>query len=223
MFSRLRTTFLALCLTGAALPACAQTITLGPKIGTTGIGFQAAVPILPGRLDLLSGFSTFSYTTTIHVSNMPYHAKLNLGDVPLLLQYYPFHGRFHIDTGIYLNENRLSVALVTPTDGIIRLDHHNFTSAEIGSLAGSTHFNPVAPYLGIGFGNEFAGSRLTLTMNLGVMYEGPPRITLKASNPAILALPSVNQAVLNDQRELNNKARIAEFYPILNVGILFRF
>ena len=55
------------------------------------------------------------------------------------------------------------------------------------------------------------------------MFEGPPGITLTPSNPEVLNIPGFAAQLAREQREVNNKARIAEYYPVINLGIVYRF
>lgn len=60
-------------------------IAVGPTIGTTGIGVQAAVPPVPGRLNLNSGFSAFGLKHEITADGTTFHGKLRIEDVPAFL------------------------------------------------------------------------------------------------------------------------------------------
>ena len=204
---------------GYFLPA----IALGPTIGTTGIGVQVAVPLVPGRLNLNSGFSAFGLSHNITADGTTFHGKLRIEDVPLFLSVYPFVSSFHLDAGIYINENRVSAAAVAPANTSFSINGQHYGAAEIGSLYGRTRFNPVAPYVGFGFGNPFRGGPLTFTFNAGVMFEGGADIHLAASNPAILQIPGAASDIQAEQRSLNHDASFVRFFPVVNLGIVYRF
>ncbi len=198
-------------------------IALGPTIGTTGVGFQAAVPLVPGRLNLNSGFSTFGLAHDVAADGTTFHGKLRLEDVPIFLSLYPFASSFHIDGGIYINENRISASAVAPANTSFTINGQHYGAADVGSLYGRTRFNPVAPYLGVGFGNPFRGGPLTFTFNAGVMFEGSPNIHLAPSNPAIYQVPGAASDIQAEQRSLNQKASFVRFFPVVNFGVVYRF
>jgi hypothetical protein len=207
-------------------PACATTlpeVAVGPVISTTGLGFEAATPLLAQRLNLNIGATLFGFNDTVTVNGMPFYGKARLGAVPIFLSYYPFGGWFNLQAGIYLNDNNVSLMARAPVDGTIRIFHQTFTAAQLGIVTGSTHYAPVAPYVGIGFGQPFRGSRLSFTGSLGVMFQGSSNLRLQASNPAVLLIPGVPAAIAKDENTINHDARIAQYFPVVNVGIVYRF
>ena len=206
-----------------ATPLYLPQLALGPVAGTTGFGVQASVPLLPGRLDLNSGISGFGLTRDITADGTKFHGKLNIGAIPVFLSLYPWRFPFHLDAGFFINNNRLSVIANAPANTNVSINGHHYHQADIGTLSGRTRFSPVAPYLGFGFGAPFQGGPLSFTLNAGVMFEGSPNIRLAASNPAITLVPGATQDIASEERTLNNKARIVQFYPVLNLGLVYRF
>lgn len=198
-------------------------LAIGPTVGTGGIGLQASVPILPGRLDLNTGFGGFGLTHDVTADGTRFHGKLNIGGVPLTLSWFPFANFFHVDAGIDINDNRVSVSAVAPADTDFTIYGHHYGAADIGTLTGRTHFHKVAPYIGFGFGDPFRGGRLTVILNAGVMFEGSPNIRLTASNPAILQVPGAAADIRAEEASLNSKANFVRFYPVLNLGVVYRF
>jgi hypothetical protein len=187
---------------GADLPR----IALGPTAGTTGLGLSAAVALLPNLLNLNTGVTAWDFSDTVDVDGTPYEAKFRLGAIPIYLTIYPFGGWFNLQAGLDIPATRGRVTANIPG---------------AGTVTGATHFNSVAPYLGVGFGQPFQNSRLTFTGNLGVMFEGPPRVTLTAANPA--QTPGAAAQIQNEQDTINSKAQIAQFFPVVNLGMLYRF
>ncbi len=198
-------------------------IALGPTVGTSGIGVQAAVPLIPGRLNLNSGFSALGLKHDITSDGTTFHGKLRIEDVPVFLSLYAFASSFHVDAGIYINENRVSASAVAPANTSFTINGQHYGAADVGSLYGRTSFRPVAPYVGFGFGNPFRGGPLTLTFNAGVMFEGSPDIHLAPSNPALLQIPGAAANIAAEQHSLNRKASLVRFFPVVNLGIVYRF
>jgi hypothetical protein len=195
----------------AARAASLPEIALGPTITTTGPGLEVATPLIRNWLNLNAGFTTFAFTDDLNIDGTNYHAKANLGTVPVVLTFYPFHNWFNLQAGVVFNNNRASVLA---TDA---------SYAHDGDISGRTHFNLAAPYVGIGFGQPFHGGPLTFTGSVGVMFEGSPNITLTPSDPAVLNVPGVASQLAREQRDINNAARIAEYYPVVSLGLVYRF
>ena len=209
-----------------ALPARAAelpNIALGPTVTSAGPGVAVWLSLIPNWLNLNTGFSALGFTTTVKIDNTNYRTKINLGGVPLVLAFYPFANWFNVQAGAYFEHTRGSLSTALPDGRTYSVLGQTYTSAELGTLAGHTRFNPVAPYVGIGFGQPFSGGRLTFTGSIGVMFEGPPNVTLTPSNPMVLRIPGVAQEIASQQQEINNKARIGQYYPLINLGVVYRF
>ncbi len=207
----------------AARAASLPCVAIGPSISTTGIGLQVSTPLIHNWLNLNTGFNTFAFSTNLNIDGTRYHAKANLGAVPLVLTFYPFANWFNLQAGVYFNNNRASVLATAPAGGSYQVFGQTFTSSELGNVSGRTHFNVAAPYVGIGFGQPFHGGPLTFTGSIGVMFEGSPDITLTPSNPAVLAIPGVSAQLAREEHDINDKARIAQYYPVINLGLVYRF
>jgi len=191
-------------------------IAIGPVVSSTGLGIQAWAPLVPQKLNLTVGVTGFGFNFNVNADDgapgSNYKAKVRLGAVPVFLSYYPGGGWFNLEAGILFNNNRVSYTSNYTEDG------RNY-----GDITGSTHFNTVAPFLGIGFGQPFSGSRLNFTGHLGVAFAGGPGITLQPSQAMINQLPGTAAQIQSDQNELNDKARWAEFFPVLSLGLAYRF
>jgi hypothetical protein len=198
-------------------------IALGPAVTSAGPGLQLWLSLIPDRLNLSTGFSTLGLTTTVKIDRANYNTKINLGAIPLVLAFYPFANWFNLQAGVVFDNTRASLVTALPDGRTYSVSGQSYTSAELGTLSGRTHFNPVAPYVGIGFGQPFRGGRLTFTGSVGVMFEGAPNVTLTASNPMVLQIPGVAAEIARQQQEINNKARIGEYYPLVSLGMIYRF
>jgi hypothetical protein len=195
----------------AARAASLPEIALGPTITTTGPGLQVSTPLIHDWLNLNAGFTAYAFSTNLNIDGTNYHAKANLGTIPVVLTFYPFHNWFNLQAGVVFNNNRASVLA---TDS---------TYAAYGNVSGRTHFNLAAPFVGIGFGQPFHGGPLTFTGSVGVMFEGSPNVTLAPSDQAVLNVPGVADQLAREQRDINNAARIAEYYPVVSLGLVYRF
>jgi hypothetical protein len=208
-----------------ASPASALTwpsLALGPLISSTGIGVEASTPIIPRFLNLNIGYTAFGFTDVVTVDCirlgderkfcMPFDGTARLGAIPLFLTLYPFGGWFNLQGGVYFNNNQLTVTATAPPP---------YTA--FGSASGETHFRVVAPYVGIGFGQPFRGGRFTITGSAGVMFEGAPKIQLRASNAAVMNIPGVSQQAQNEQDIINHDARLTQYFPIVSLALVYRF
>lgn len=214
----------ALCLavaTAHASQSAFSNVAVGLGIGTDGVGVVATTSVIPGRLNVNLGVSDFSHSFSFNADDSRYHADLRLGAVPLTLSFYPFGGNFSVDAGAFINLNRASITGIPQADGTYTINGHVYTGSEVGSVTGATHFNQVAPYVGIGWGNPLAGGPWTLRVNAGAIYEGSANVSLSATgaanNPQLASDVNAARASLNDHLSFMN------WWPVVTIGISRRF
>ncbi len=192
----------------------------GLGVGTEGIGIQGTTAILPGTLNLNVGFDYLHLHDSIHTGNVNYNAGVNLQGEPITLSWFPFHGNFNLTAGMFINQNAFNVT-GTPSSGTYTLNGTTYTAQQVGSLSGKTHFNSVAPYVGLGWGDPMDGGRLTFTANVGAIYEGSPDVSLSATGAA--ANPSLASNVQYEQSRLNSKISGYQWWPVVGIGMMYRF
>lgn len=200
----------------SALPALA----IGPQIGTTGIGVQITTPLWPNYLNLTTGYSGFGLGIHATSDGQPYQVHLRLGGAPVYLSAYPFGRHFHIDAGIFINQNRISLN-ARPSNGTYVFNGQTYTETTLGTVTGETHFNRVAPYFGIGWGNPFFGSRWTFMANAGVILEGGAEAHIQAQNED--AVPGARQNIEASQQDFDDKIGFLKAFPVVNLGLDYRF
>ena len=195
-------------------------IAAGLGVGTEGIGVQGTTAIIPKTLNLNLGFDTLHVSRSFHASNVNYNAGVNLQGEPITVSWFPFQGNFNLTAGVFINQNGFNVT-GTPTGGTYTFNGHTYTASQVGSLTGKTHFNGAAPYVGIGWGDPMDGGRLTFTANVGAIYEGAPNVSLNATGAA--SNPQLASDVQAEQNSLNNKVSGYQWWPVMGVGLMYRF
>lgn len=65
------------------------------------------------------------------------------------------------------------------------------------------------------------GGRLTFTANVGAIYEGAPNVSLTA--PGAAANLQLASNVQTEQNSLNNKVSGYQWWPVMGVGLMYRF
>jgi hypothetical protein len=196
-------------------------VAFGPVIGTPGIGIQVSAPLWPKYLNITSGFTAFGYTYHATTDGQGYRAKIKLGGVPVYLSAFPFGSNFHLDAGIFINNNRISLNARPSTGRTYTFNRHVYSVGDLGMVSGGTQFNRVAPYFGIGWGDPFIGSKWTFTANAGVILEGGVDARLTAANEAAVSGAAADIAVA--QHMLNSKVGFLTAFPVVDVGLTYRF
>jgi hypothetical protein len=201
---------------------------LAVRAGSGGVGLDYDIGL--GRhFSARVGYSALSYDHNVSTSDADYAGTLKLSMVDGLLDWYVFGGGFHLTAGAVGGGTHLDVTGV-PSGGGYTLNGHYYPVAEVGSLSGQLKFgSSVSPYVGLGWGRAVgAGQHLHLLVDIGAIHGGTPRVTLNAlcgpAAPAGGAACNALQADAEEERQsLASDVRLIQWYPILDLGLAYRF
>ncbi|MCC5935399.1 MAG: hypothetical protein LAT75_12180 [Candidatus Cyclonatronum sp.] len=197
-----------------AATAEAQSFAVKANAGTTGLGLEAAYRLSePVNLRIGANFLSASYLYETDADDeYDLDASLKLGLITALADWHPFRNSFRLTAGLVYNSNTISGDLLPKKSYTIGGDV--YTPEDLGSLSSEFTFNPIAPYLALGFGNAFSGSRFGVNMDLGLIFQGPPKVSLEAEG---LLSPSAAQAPI-----LEDNVSWATLYPVLTLSFTYR-
>lgn len=190
-------------------------------VGTEGIGGGISTQLVPHTLNLNIGLSRFGHNFHFTADNANFSSHLRLGAIPIVLAWYPFHGNFSLNAGVYINQNQVTATATPDAGGSYTINGDRYTASQVGSMSGKTHFNQVAPYVGVGWGNPFDGGRWTFRANAGAMYEGNPQVRLSATGAANNRQLAAD--VVAAQRSVNSKLNFLNWWPVVTFGVAYRF
>lgn len=210
----------------------------GVTLGTTGVGVEAAVPY-GAYWNIRAGVSYLGYSDTFKTGTSPLDGHLRLGGVRLGVDWYPRAGGFHISLGMLVPNLTQARASINLQPGqTLKVEGATYTTDAANPFRGSGHseISPVAPVLTVGWGNLIPRDyhqRWSVPIEIGAVYEGPPTVHVsytgdicpvaESCRPAA-ADPGFNDNLNTAIREANsNLDRYARFFPIITVGVGYRF
>jgi hypothetical protein len=202
----------------AAPESSAGNVGITAKIGTLGFGGELSVG-LGEYLGLRLGGNAFAWEGDQDVEDNTIYGDLELQTWSALLDIYPFGGGFRLSGGAMLNDN--NIKLRADVSEPVELDDIDF---RLSDLHGEVTFSEFAPYVGFGYGNAAgADGHWHFSCDFGVMFQGEPEISASAtaSNPALQ--PAVNRALDAEIDDIEDDAKNFKFYPVISVGVSFRF
>ncbi|MBC6477254.1 MAG: hypothetical protein GDA56_05150 [Hormoscilla sp. GM7CHS1pb] len=107
-----------------------------PKAGTLGLGADVVKRIVPnvnGRV----GLSGLGIGVEISDDNTDYDGDVNLGGIPLLVDFHPFFSSFRVTGGLVINNNKIDVdAKGRDEDRTVRIGDRDFTVSDVGDIKG---------------------------------------------------------------------------------------
>ena len=212
---------------GSASSAFADTgdIAIGAKASTLGFGGEVTVGLTPS-FNVRAGYNGYNYSGSTSQNQINYDYKLSLGSVPVLLDWYPFeHSGWRLSPGVIFNNNKVSATGTSTLVGsTIEINHVPYQISDIGSLTGSVDFDKTVPYLGLGWGNAVGkNGGLSFVFDLGVMFQGTPKVALAASNPTIQNSPTFQTDINKEISDLKDKTDKFKYYPVLSIGLAYGF
>ena len=122
-------------------------------------------------------------------------------------------------TGLYYNDNGFSGTVTPSTIQNVEINGVMYTSADIGKLNTDVTFNKIAPYFGIGWGNNAKDKGWGFTFDLGALYhgKGTADLTAEGINPAVAT--QINNGLIIEEQNINDDLSSFKFYPVISLGI----
>lgn len=212
--------------TGLFAAASAQAdIGIAGEVGTTGIGFHASIP-LTSRIYARAGYSYLDYSYSGSTNTLHYDLSLKARVWDVLIDYYPKPGSsFRISAGLAYNGNRIGVHGKPNANGFYNVEGHTYSASEAGKVAGSVDFDKVSPYLGIGWSTGAREKGWSFSSDIGVLFQGAPRTTLGVAGcmAAAAVCDRFKADVARESSALNDEAGKFKAYPVLRIGLNYRF
>lgn len=194
----------------------AKKIAIILKVGTTGISPEISYHFSP-RINFRGVVSfynyhrndiiTFDQGTDVEKGKAQYDAKLNLGNVGAVVDYYPFKKFLALNAGVFYNLTAIDLNVLPKSN--IKFNDRIFTPEETGSLGMKVKYNKIAPYFGLSLGNPNNG-KFRVLFDLGVLYSGSPKIEMTGTGSIE---PTAAQAP-----KLEANLKPIYLYPVMKLG-----
>ena len=196
---------------------------LGLRAGSTGVGVDIGFGIAP-TLSARVGYSGLKFDTEVSTTEVNYTSRVKLSNPSGLLDWSPL-GPFRITAGIVGTNSQADLTGV-PSGGTFTINGATYQASDIGNLSGTVKAgNSAAPYLGFGYGNV-AGAGVNFYFDVGVMFQGSPKVTLTANcGPALPAgqCAQLQSDVAAERQRVEDKLSKYKYYPVANIGITIGF
>lgn len=206
------------------------------QLGTTGLSVHAVGAVNP-QMNARAGINYFSnYDFTTSTRYIDWDLRLKMRTFDLLLDWFPGSSGFRFTTSLVFNRNAIDArGNYAGSEGIVvrGLSFNSFTYQgvnynlnQVGSLKGKIDFQPISPYLGIGWGNSLNdGKGWGFSTDIGVLFQGAPVSRLRMED---CTLPGRTCEVVSgllavENERLNDKLRRFRVYPVLRAGFNYRF
>jgi hypothetical protein len=141
--------------------------TLAGKASTLGVGPELTTK-LATDINVRVGFNTLDFDfNDEEIDDVDYDLGIDLSSVSAIVDWHIFDDPFRISGGFISMQNTIDLD-ARPYKNV-EIGNTIYTPADIGTLKGSLDIDGLSPYVGIGWGNPFAGQRRWgFTMDMGL-------------------------------------------------------
>lgn len=155
-----------------------------------------------------------------------YKAKADGGIHRLAVNYHPFQGNFFLSAGYAINNFELGVK--GTGSGSVTVGDDAFNNATV-SMKGDVSWNN-APTLSLGWGHS-PKKGWGFMAEVGMIYTGSPDVSLKGTGTYdngggavdVSSDPTFQAALKGEEKKLKDDLADANFLPLLQAGITYRF
>jgi hypothetical protein len=204
---------------GAAAAQEAGGFSFGVTASTLGVGPEVGYRVSKS-MGVRANATLFSISHNEDVNDINYDGKLKLKSGGAFLDIYPFGGGFRLTGGARLSDNK--IRLIGNPGDIIEIGDHDYTPAEVGVLSGTVEAKSLAPYAGLGWGAGL-GHGFVLTFDVGVMFQGRPRIDDLTATGTASGNPAFQQDLALEKADIENDINDFKYYPVVSIGGIYRF
>lgn len=222
--------FSALLLSGVCTTARAEIVSHGFALEASTLGLGADYVVGVGEhFQVRIGGNAFDISYSIDGSSATTAGKLDYeGDLKLTtagptIDWYPTGNSFRISIGLYWNDNRIqNRATCNEPSGNCGLGFSVFDRATLGTITADISFARFAPYIGVGLGNPLKQEGFSFLLDVGVMYQGSPNVSL-SSDGACNSNSLCREELKREEQDVQEDLKVFRFYPVINFAMGYRF
>ena len=182
----------------------------------------------------------YTYSDTFEEDDIDYEGEIKLSSYGALIDWRPFTGAFRMSGGLYSNGNELNGIAISSGNEIFEIGDVEYQGVADDPLTLNTTVKlggSTAGYLGLGWGNSSSSGWL-FSFEVGVLLSGSPEVGLgfggsaqQVNNPEITFdvngnSPEAQQfqnEIAIEVKNLEDEISDFEYYPVISVGIGYRF
>jgi hypothetical protein len=190
------------------------------QVGTEGVGIGYSEP-LGTRDNVRAEFNGIAFSHSFNAGGLHYDGTAHIYHGGLYLDFFPAPGTvpFRITAGALIGGDNVDATATSPSGS------YKINGVQYSTLGESIHakakFPTVRPYIGIGFGHTpVAQKGFSAFFDAGVAY-GRPKLDFDV--PADIVAEAGQANVDAEKQDLQNKADKLRWYPVVKVGVTYRF
>jgi hypothetical protein len=192
---------------------------IGIKLGALGFGVEYTRN-LSDRWAVRGGINGSQVGFDGDESGIDYQFDFVWDSVAIGADLHPFKSPFRLSAGILHNNNGLNG--VSRPSSNVAIGNTTYTPAQVGVLTTTVGFKETAPYLGLGWDWSRKRKHFGMSLDLGVLDQGSPRVALRGSG-TLLGDPAFQADIVREEDQLRDSLSDFDMLPYVTVGFVIRF
>lgn len=190
------------------------------QVGTEGVGIGYG-HVLGSMFNVRGEFNGFALSHNFSAGGLDYDATLSFYHAGLYADFFPAPSvlPFRLTAGVLIGRDGVD-GTAQAMSGTYTINGQPYSS--LGEqIHANVHYPTVRPYLGIGFGHSpNAKKGWGMFFDAGVAY-GQPHVDFNV--PAAIVAEAGQANVDAEEQQLRNDVERYRFYPIVKIGVTYRF
>ena len=192
------------------------------KGSTLGVGGEFTAG-LATDINARVGLNTFDIDfDDTEIDDIEYDLGVELNSISALLDWHVFDDNFHVTGGFISMNNEFNLD-ARPANSV-EIGDITYSPTDIGYLTGQAEIDGMAPYLGVGWGNPIQSNRRWgFTLDLGVAFTDSPDVTIRSVGGLLSSDAGFLAELEKERKELEDDLDGLQIYPVISLGLFFRF
>ncbi len=205
----------------SSLDSTTGLFSIGPRFGTTGLGVDLTFPLGEStRLRFIGSTGNFSYDGEL--SDVNYAFEISTPTLGGVLDWHPGGGAFRLSLGGFYSGIEADGS-ASPTDSV-DIGNGTYPAAAVGVLDATLKYPSGMGYVGFGFGDSMKGNRWTVSLDVGLLVGPSPDFSLTSRDGLLSNDPAFRAEVAREEQEIREDVTDRlQFYPVITLGLCFRF
>lgn len=198
-----------------------QPFALGAGIGTTGVYVEAQAK-LASWFVLRGTYEFVDAERDQAIDDVTYSGQIDSGVFGAYAQIHPLESAFFVTGGGLFGDRAIGLGAQPSTP--VTIGNVSFTPGQIGRLEGDADLGDRAAAFGIGWDTTFNDVRgLGWRIMAGAAIGQEPDVTLRSVGGSLSNDPTLQQALRDEESRIEDEAGDVRAYPLLQVGLTYRF
>ncbi len=223
-----------------------QGTSIGLQSSLFGFGANAKVK-LNNTFGVRAGFEMAKADDIeVEADELSYNFDLELRNMMFLADFHPWQGSFRTSAGVMVNNSNIDGRISPNKNSEFAGKEFTFNDVtysinDIGYVDTKVDFDPVAPYIGIGWDTSFNKIKgFGFTFDVGVLFQGSARVEydvtyaeLKKTGNATIdkvaedkrnqLIKQLNSDLKEEKKILDDELEKYEILPYISIGINYKF